>query len=140
MFHCPSPSGQLEVYMTIQQLLVSREDLVGRYVAEIGLGAGTVSLRLAGLGRPGTASTALVVISASAVLHMTNQDHELAPTPASVTALAPLLNEDVTDAQIDADSRVCIYFGADRFIEICRDANGLESASINVPGRDGLVI
>ena len=126
--------------MTVPQKSVDRVDFVGRYLAEIGLGAGTISLRLANLGRPGATSMVLVVISAPVVLHVGGTRSELAPTPESVSALSPLLNEDITDVQLDGNSRIHIEFGPGRFIEICSDPNGLETASVSVPGKEGLVI
>lgn len=120
---------------------VQREDLIGSYLAEIGLGAGSLALRLLKpSARAGLSTKADVVISGIAILRTENQCYQLESSSTSVTALVPLLNADVTDVHFERNESVRIYFGANLAVEICRDAAGFESASIRVPGRDVLVI
>ena len=127
--------------MQNQKLSIDRADFVGRYLSEIGLGIGSVSLRLVNLGGPGATSIVTVVISGQFLLGVNGKNYlGVAPAPELAIVLSSLLNESISDVGVDEMSQVRIAFGPDRFLEIHPDTNGFESATINIPGKDIFVI
>lgn len=127
--------------MTVTQNSIDHTDFVGRYLAEIGLGVGTISLRLATSGGPGASSAVVVVISGEFSLTIDGHDYSgRAPAPELAMAVSTLLNESITEVTIDERSRARFTFGPNRFIEIHPDPSGFESATINIPGKNTFVI
>lgn len=127
--------------MTILRSSIDRTDFIGRYLAEVGFGVGTISLRLASSGQPGASSMAVIVISGqlSVTINGSNCIGD-APAPELAVVISKLLNESITEVNVDEMSCVCIVFGADRCMKICPDPNGFESATISIPGKDVLVV
>lgn len=128
--------------MNSSLLEIDRADFVGKYLTEICLGIGSPVLNFSTPGQPGEGGTisTIAVYGKFALILDGDAYAATAPAPDLAGKISKLLNEDVTDISINTVSGIKLFFGLTRILEIPPDPAGFENASVNVRGKNPLLI
>lgn len=113
-----------------------RSDFVGKYLAEIGVGIGTVSLNFRKLGLSGLDAISCVTMHGDFSCCIEGVEHwGRASDPGTATELTIFLNLDVTDFMADDCFAFRIRFGQAGEIRVPQDSEEFESFEILIPGK-----
>lgn len=117
-----------------------KNDFVGKFLAEIGLGIGTISLNFRKASQLGPDSESFVTLHADFSCCVVGAEQScLASEPVTASVLTAFLNADVTDFTVDDRFAFRICFGQLGEVRGPQHPDGFESFAILIPGKAEIV-
>lgn len=117
------------------------QTLVGRYLAKVGYGKGSLHLELERNLTIGKADLLSIVIVGQYSYVISGKKYEgNAAEPLSGTHLVSLLNEDVTEASVIGRGDLLMEFGRNNQLHLIEDDSGYESYTMYFPGEQEIVV